>query len=131
LVAPGNFHLMVQWAGDGYRVRVADGPAIWHQRPAVDLLFKSAADLAGPHAIAGVLTGMGKDGAEGLLRLKEKGAMTFAQDEASCVVYGMPRAAWENGGAQRQVSLDLMPDFILQAVATPPTPPSPHAHASI
>lgn len=122
LIAPGNYHMMLQWSGDGYRVRIADGPMVWHQRPAVDMLFKSAADLAGPHAIAGVLTGMGKDGAEGLLRLKEKGATTFAQDEDSSVVYGMPRAAWENGAAQRQVSLEGVPDFLLRAVAQSPSP---------
>jgi two-component system chemotaxis response regulator CheB len=119
LIAPGNFHMMLQWAGDGYRVRLSDGPMVWHQRPAVDLLFKSAADIAGPHAIAGVLTGMGKDGAEGLLRLREKGATTFAQDEATSVVYGMPKVAWENGGAQRQLAIDHVADFITQAAATP------------
>ncbi|MBI2815124.1 MAG: chemotaxis response regulator protein-glutamate methylesterase [Opitutae bacterium] len=106
LIAPGNFHLLLHWAGAGYRVRVTDGPQVWHQRPAVDVLFKSAADCgAGPHALAGVLTGMGKDGAEGLLRLREKGATTFAQDEATSVVYGMPRVAWENSAAQRQLPL--------------------------
>jgi Chemotaxis response regulator containing a CheY-like receiver domain and a methylesterase domain len=114
LVAPGNFHLMLQWHGDHYRARVTGGPQVWHQRPAVDVLFKSAADCgAAPHAVAGVLTGMGKDGAEGLLRLRELGAITFAQDEASCVVYGMPRAAWENGGAERQISLGRIADFIV------------------
>jgi two-component system chemotaxis response regulator CheB len=128
LVAPGNFHMMLQWAGDGYRVRLSDGPMVWHQRPAVDLLFKSAADLAGPQAIAGVLTGMGKDGAEGLLRLREKGAMTFAQDEPTSVVYGMPKVAWENGAAQRQLPLDRVADFILQAVATAPAPFSGGTH---
>lgn len=121
LVAPGNFHLMLQWQGDHYRARVTGGPQVWHQRPAVDLLFKSAADCgAGPHAVAGILTGMGKDGAEGLLRLRELGAITFAQDEASCVVYGMPRAAWENGAAQRQIPLDRIADFIVH-------PHHPHA----
>lgn len=106
LIAPGNFHLMVQRVADRYRARVATGPAIWHQRPAVDLLFKSAADCgAATHVLAGVFTGMGRDGAEGLLRLRERGATTFAQDEASSVVYGMPRAAWENGAAQRQLPL--------------------------
>jgi two-component system, chemotaxis family, protein-glutamate methylesterase/glutaminase len=119
LIAPGNFHMMLQWAGDCYRVRITDGPTVWHQRPAVDLLFKSAADLAGSHAIAGILTGMGKDGAEGLLRLREKGATTFAQDEATSVVYGMPRVAWENGAAQRQLALDHVADFITQSVAHP------------
>ena len=120
LIAPGNFHMMLVWSGDGYRVRVTDGPTVWHQRPAVDLLFKSAADIANIHAIAGVLTGMGKDGAEGLLRLREKGATTFAQDEATSVVYGMPKVAWENGGAQRQLPLDHVAQFILQAVAAKP-----------
>ena len=122
LIAPGNFHLMLAWHGDHYRVRVADGPQIWHQRPAVDLLFKSAADCgAAPHCVAGVLTGMGKDGAEGLLRLREKGASTFAQDEASCVVYGMPKAAWENGGAQRQLPLDRMAAHLIARFLAPLT----------
>jgi two-component system chemotaxis response regulator CheB len=119
LIAPGNFHLMLQWQGDHYRARVTGGPQIWHQRPAVDLLFKSAADCgAAPHAIAGVLTGI--DGAEGLLRLRDLGATTFAQDEASCVVYGMPRAAWENGGAQRQLSIDRIADFIVHPTSDAP-----------
>lgn len=113
LIAPGNFHLMLQWHGDHYRARVVNGPQVWHQRPAVDLLFKSAVDCgAAPTAIAGVLTGMGKDGAEGLLRLRQKGATTFAQDEATSVVYGMPRAAWENGAAQRQIPLERIADYI-------------------
>jgi two-component system chemotaxis response regulator CheB len=112
-VAPGNFHLLVSRQGAQYRARVIDGPPVWHQRPAVDILFKSAVDAgAGPQVIAGVLTGMGKDGAEGLLRLRERGASTFGQDEASCVVYGMPRVAWENGAAQRQVALEQIPDYI-------------------
>ena len=121
LIAPGNFHLMLTWCQDHYRVRVTDGPQIWHQRPAVDLLFKTAADCgAAPHAIAGILTGMGRDGAEGLLRLKEKGATTFAQDEASCVVYGMPKAAWENGAAQRQLPLDRVAPQLVNRFLTPP-----------
>ncbi len=119
LIAPGNFHMMLQWAGDSYRVRITDGPMVWHQRPAVDLLFKSAADIAGPQAIAGVLTGMGKDGAEGLLRLREKGATTFAQDEATSVVYGMPRVAWENGAAQRQLALENVADYLVQTASAP------------
>ena len=123
LVAPGNFHMMVQWVHDHYQVRVTGGPPIWHQRPAVDLLFKSAADAgAGGHAVAGLLTGMGRDGAEGLLKLRERGAVTFAQDEATSVVYGMPRAAWENGGAQRQLPIDRVADFLIRRhEAAPPT----------
>jgi two-component system chemotaxis response regulator CheB len=115
LLAPGNFHMMLHRVGERYRVRVADGPMVWHQRPAVDPLFQSAADCAGAHAIAGILTGMGKDGADGLLRLREKGATTFAQDEATSVVYGMPRVAWENGGAERQLPLEKIADFLIRA----------------
>ncbi len=120
LVAPGNFHLLLTRRGEQFGVRVVEGPPVWHQRPAVDLLFKSAGDCgAGPRAVAGVFTGMGKDGANGLLQLRQLGAVTFAQDEASSVVYGMPRAAWENGGAQHQVPLDRAADFILRQIETP------------
>ncbi len=123
LIAPGNFHLMLQWQADHYRVRVANGPQVWHQRPAVDILFKSAADCgASPHALAGIFTGMGKDGAEGLLRLRERGAATFAQDEASSVVYGMPKVAWENGAAQVQLPLDRAAAHIIRHFETPRTP---------
>jgi two-component system chemotaxis response regulator CheB len=132
LVAPGNFHLLLNWHGDHYRVRVTGGPPVWHQRPAVDLLFKSAADCgAGPFAVAGVLTGMGKDGAEGLLRLREGGASTFAQDEASSVVYGMPRAAWENGAARQRLALDRVADHIVRhwdATASAPPMAASTAH---
>ncbi len=114
LIAPGGFHMMLHWSVDHYRVRVTGGPPVWHQRPAVDLLFKSAVDTgAAPHAVAGLLTGMGKDGAEGLLRLREKGAATFAQDEASCVVYGMPKAAWDCGAAQHQIPLDRIASHLI------------------
>jgi len=120
LIAPGGFHMMLNWAADHYNVRIAFGPPIWHQRPAVDLLFKSAADCgAAPHAIGGIRTGMGKDGAEGLLRLREKGAVTFAQDEASCVVYGMPKAAWECGAAQQQIALDRIAPFLINRSENP------------
>ena len=114
LVAPGNFHMLLQWSGDHYSVRVTDGPPVWHQRPAVDMLFKSATDCgAAPNAVAGILTGMGRDGAEGLKRLRDKGANTFAQDEASSVVYGMPKAAWECGGAAQQIALDRIAGHLI------------------
>jgi two-component system chemotaxis response regulator CheB len=128
LVAPGNFHLLLARQGTHWGVRVVTGPPVWHQRPAVDILFKSAVDCgAARQVIAGVFTGMGKDGAEGLLRLRQGGATTFAQDEASCVVYGMPKAAWENGGAQQQVPLDRAADFILRQTENlkPAAPASP------
>jgi two-component system chemotaxis response regulator CheB len=115
LIAPGNFHMMLRWQTDHYRVQVTDGPQVWHQRPAVDLLFKSAADCgAAPHSLAAIFTGMGKDGAEGLLRLREHGATTFAQDEATSVVYGMPKVAWENGAAQRRLPLHQAAEYIIQ-----------------
>ena len=117
LVAPGNFHLMVQRQGARYIARVAGGPTVWHQRPAVDILFKSAVDFAAPHTVAVLLTGMGKDGAEGLLQLRQHGAHTYAQNEESCVVYGMPRAAYELGAAERMVPLDRIHEAILGAVA--------------
>lgn len=118
LIAPGNFHMMVHRTADHYRVRIVDGPQIWHQRPAVDLLFRSLADCAGPHVLAGVLTGMGKDGAEGLLALRRKGAQTFAQDEESSIVYGMPRVAWECGAAQFQIPLNRIADHISRFAAS-------------
>ena len=130
LLAPGNFHMMLHRVGERYRVRVTDGPMVWHQRPAVDPLFQSAADCAGSHAIAGILTGMGKDGADGLLRLRKEGATTFAQDEATSVVYGMPRVAWENGGAQRQLPLEKIADFLIRASVSPPAPTPPPAPAT-
>ena len=124
LIAPGGYHLLLQWAGDHYRVRVAGGPPVWHQRPAVDVLFKSAVDCgAAPHAIAGVLTGMGKDGAAGLLRLRGKGAATFVQDEATSVVYGMPKVAWECGAAQHQLPLERIAQYLVNRVATAAAPP--------
>ncbi|MFT3829342.1 MAG: chemotaxis response regulator protein-glutamate methylesterase [Opitutaceae bacterium] len=117
LVAPGNFHLLVQRQGARYVARVTTGPMVWHQRPAVDLLFKSAVDSAAAHTTAVLLTGMGKDGAEGLLQLRQRGARTFAQNEETCVVYGMPRAAHELGAAERMVPLERMHEAILGAVS--------------
>ena len=124
LVAPGNFHLLVRWTGAGHRVELNSGPQVWHQRPAVDVMFKSLPEASAPRAIAGVLTGMGKDGAEGLLRLRRAGAATFAQDEASSVVYGMPREAWEQGGAERRLPLDAIAEHLVRLCQT-----APAAHA--
>lgn len=120
LVAPGNFHLLLQWSGDHYRTRVVSGPQVWHQRPAVDLLFKSVADdKCAPHLVAGVLTGMGRDGAEGLLELQRRGAATFAQDEATSVVYGMPKAAWENGAARQRLPIDQVAAHLVARCHSP------------
>ncbi|MBP7141370.1 MAG: chemotaxis response regulator protein-glutamate methylesterase [Opitutaceae bacterium] len=139
LIAPGDRHMLIDRESDGYRVRVVGGPPIWFQRPAVDLLFRSAAAIGGGHVVAGVLTGMGRDGAEGLLHLRERGALTFSQDEESSAVYGMPRAAWELGGSQHQVALTDIPSHLISLVNTeaavqacsPSSSPSPlPAHAS-
>lgn len=94
LVARGNFHMVIESAADGgYRVRLKDGPPVYHQRPAVDVLFHSVARLAGAGAVGVLLTGMGADGAHGLLAMRQAGARTIAQDEKSCVVFGMPKEA--------------------------------------
>lgn len=117
LVAPGDYHMLLQWSGTGYRVALKQGPMVWHQRPAVDILFKTGAECAGNSAVGALFTGMGKDGAEGLLAMRNKGARTFAQDEASCVVYGMPKAAHDIGAAEKMVPLNQMAKTLLTAVA--------------
>jgi two-component system chemotaxis response regulator CheB len=99
LIAPGNKHLTLNRSGANYYVEVKDGPQVFHQRPSVELLFKSVAKYAGANAIGVILTGMGCDGASGLLEMKDAGAYTIAQDEASSVVYGMPREAALLGAA--------------------------------
>ena len=119
LVAPGGFHLLVRWSGTGYRAELNSGASVWHQRPAVDILFKSVPQANCPHVIGGVLTGMGKDGAEGLLRLRKAGAATFSQDEASCVVYGMPKEAWDQGGSAVQLPLDTIAAHIVRLSGQP------------
>ncbi len=116
LIAPGNFHMTLEPKGSQFVVRLNNGPKIWHQRPAVDILFKSAARLKIHTMVAAVLTGMGKDGADGLLELKHAGCRTFSQDEKSSVVYGMPRAAWEIGASEKQVPLDLMAHTLMNAI---------------
>jgi two-component system, chemotaxis family, protein-glutamate methylesterase/glutaminase len=113
LVAPGNFHMLLRKAADGYRVQVKDGPQVCYQRPSVDVLFSSVADVAGKHAIGTILTGMGSDGAQGMLRMKRTGARTIAQDEATCVVFGMPREAIRVGAVDRIVPLSHVAPAIL------------------
>jgi two-component system chemotaxis response regulator CheB len=115
LIAPGNRHLRLRWRGDRYIAHLADGPAVWHQRPSVDLLFQSAAEAgASPHCVAGVLTGMGQDGAEGLRQLRQRGAITFGQNEATSVVFGMPRAAWQAGATQTLLPLERIASFLVR-----------------
>jgi len=99
LVAPGNFHMLVRRSAGSYYVQVQTGPQVCYQRPSVDVMFASVAEAAGAKALGVLLTGMGSDGAQGLLRMKLAGAQTIAQDEDSCVVYGMPREAVKLGAA--------------------------------
>jgi two-component system chemotaxis response regulator CheB len=109
LVAPGGWHMLLKWQGSRYAVDLTEGPAVHHQRPAVDILFDSAVKAgAGPYVVAALLTGMGADGAAGLLRLKEAGAATIAQNEETCVVFGMPREAIRLGAAQRVLPLEYI-----------------------
>lgn len=108
LVAPGNFHMLLRRSGARYYVNVKDGPRVHHQRPAVDVLFSSVAQYAGSNAVGVLLTGMGADGAKGLLQMKEAGARTIAQDEQSCVVFGMPKEAIKLGAAEHIVPLEHM-----------------------
>jgi len=106
LVAPGDYHMVLHWIGHRYRVSLNKGAPVWHQRPAVDNLFASAVEVgAAPYAVGGLFTGMGRDGAEGLLKLKQNGAITYAQNEETCVVFGMPRAAMELGAAEQMLPL--------------------------
>jgi two-component system chemotaxis response regulator CheB len=114
LIAPGDYHLRLERRDGRYRVKLDQSPLLHFTRPAVDVLFESVAECAGPHAVAALLTGMGRDGAQGMKMLKAAGARTLAQNEETCVVYGMPKAAVELGVVDRQVSLEGLPQAILQ-----------------
>jgi two-component system chemotaxis response regulator CheB len=116
LLAPGNHHMVLQQSGASHLVRIKDGPPVHHQRPAVDVLFQSVARNVGRNAIGVLLTGMGADGAKGLLAMREAGAHTIAQDEASCVVFGMPKEAIALGAATEVVALPRIADAILHAL---------------
>ncbi len=113
LVAPGGRHLEVVRAGDRLRVHLSDASPVGRHRPSADVLFRSVARAAGPEALGVILTGMGGDGAEGLLAMRRAGAATLALDEASCVVYGMPARAVEIGAVERVVSLAGLPGALL------------------
>jgi two-component system chemotaxis response regulator CheB len=113
LIAPGNFHMLLKPASPGYRVEVRDGPMVSFQRPAVDVLFHSVAQAAGAHATGALLTGMGSDGALGLLAMKKAGARTLAQDEESSVVFGMPREAIRQGAVDRVLPLSAIAGALL------------------
>jgi two-component system chemotaxis response regulator CheB len=115
LIAPGNRHVLVVRDGAGYRVLLNDGPLVSRHKPSVDVLFRSVAQSAGANAIGVILTGMGNDGAAGLLEMRTAGAVTIAQDEASCAVFGMPREAIERGGVQSVHPISAVGAAILAA----------------
>jgi len=117
LVAPGGRHTLVKRSGARYYVEIRDGPLVSRHRPSVDVLFRSAARYVGHNAIAVIMTGMGDDGAQGMKELHDTGAHTLAQDEASCVVFGMPKAAILLGGVDQILPLNqLAPAVVKQAV---------------
>jgi len=114
LIAPGNRHLLLKRSGARYYVEVKDGPLVSRHRPSVDVLFRSTARYAGKNAIGVIMTGMGDDGARGMLEMKEAGAYTFAQDEASCVVFGMPKEAIKLGAVDKVAPLESLADLVIK-----------------
>ncbi|CBE68879.1 MAG: chemotaxis response regulator protein-glutamate methylesterase [Candidatus Methylomirabilis oxygeniifera] len=117
LIAPGNYHMALRRNGAQYFVNVYSGPPVNRHRPSVDVLFESAAECAGRNAVGVIMTGMGADGAKGLLRMKQAGARTIAQDEASCVVFGMPKEAIALGAADHILPLPMIPYKTLELAA--------------
>jgi two-component system chemotaxis response regulator CheB len=116
LIAKGNYHMLLNRSGARYYVELRQGPLVWHQRPAVDILFKSVARYAGSNAVCAIFTGMGSDGASGLAAMKDAGAKTIAQDEESCVVFGMPKEAIKTGKVDVVSALERIPDELIKAV---------------
>jgi len=114
LIAPGNYHMVLKRSGARYYVQIKDGPLVCYQRPSVDVLFYSVAKYAGRNAVGVIMTGMGKDGARGLLEMHKAGAKTIAQDEQSCVVFGMPKEAIKLGAVDVVVSLEDIPRTIFK-----------------
>ena len=116
-IAPGDRHLELARSGANYQVKLHDGPAVNRHRPSVDVLFRSVARHAGRNAVGVILTGMGNDGAQGMLEMHRAGAYTLAQSEASCVVFGMPREAIASGGVNEVVELERMSQRMLAQIA--------------
>ena len=114
LIAPGGRHTMLKRSGAYYHVEVADGPLVSRHKPSVDVLFRSVAKYAGRNALGIIMTGMGDDGARGLKEMRDAGASTVAQDEASCVVFGLPKEAIKMGAAERVVSLNDIPRELMR-----------------
>lgn len=116
LVAPGGFHMRLTRTGATYLVKLDTEPPVNRHRPSVDVLFNSCSEAAGPNAVGVIMTGMGDDGARGLLAMRNAGARTLAQDEATCVVFGMPKAAIDLGGAEQVLPLGQLADAALTLV---------------
>jgi two-component system chemotaxis response regulator CheB len=123
LIAPGGRHMLLHHSGARYLVRLKDGPSVHHQCPSVDVLFHSVARHAGRNAVGVLLTGMGADGAKGLLAMRQSGAYTLAEDEQSCVVFGMPKEAIKLGAATQVVPLPHMAQAIHEALGKPTPEP--------
>ena len=113
LIAPGGRHMMVKRSGAQYYVEVADGPLVNRHKPSVDVLFRSVAQVAGKNALGVIMTGMGDDGARGMKEMHDVGAQTVAEDESTCVVFGMPKEAIKMGGVDKVVPLDRIPQEIV------------------
>jgi len=122
LIAPGGRHTLLKRTGSQYSVEVRDGPLVSRHRPSADVLFRSAARFAGRNAVGVILTGMGDDGALGMKEMHDAGARTFAQDEASCVVFGMPQEAIRLGGVDEVLSLGDIPGAVLRACRAATSP---------
>ena len=118
LIAPGGRQMSVRRAGNRFIVDVRDGPPVNRHRPSVDVLFSSVAKYAGRNAVGIIMTGMGDDGARGLKEMRDAGARTLGQDEASCVVYGMPKEAMRAGGVEEELPLDAIPAAALRLAAS-------------
>jgi two-component system chemotaxis response regulator CheB len=106
LIAPGGYHMILQRSGASYYVSIKDGPAVCHQKPSVEVLFNSVAKYAGANAVGAILTGMGNDGAKGMLAMRQAGAHTIAQDEATSIVFGMPKEAIKLEAAEAILPLE-------------------------
>jgi two-component system chemotaxis response regulator CheB len=113
LIAPGGKHMLLKRSGAQYFVEVVDGPLVNRHRPSVDVLFRSVAKVAGRNAVGIIMTGMGDDGAAGLLEMRNARAHTVAQDEATCVVFGMPKEAIKRGAAEKILPLQAIPNVIV------------------
>ncbi len=114
MIAPGNKHMVLKRSGATYMVEIKDGPLVKRQRPSVEVLFNSVSKYVGNNAVGVILTGMGSDGADGMLKMKKSGSINIAQDEKSCVVFGMPKEAIKMGGVDKIMDLSVIPEEMLK-----------------